>query len=74
MLARMLILALVSATVAVMAGLALGLPVWALFLLYSLSGALALLVGGAIAAVAGQDRPAVPTYAEAQVKPVPVRH
>ncbi|WP_374641544.1 hypothetical protein [Tabrizicola sp.] len=74
MLARMLILALVSAVVAVMAGMALGLPVWALFLLYALSGALALLVGGAIAAVAGQDHPAVPSYAEAPVKQIPLRH
>lgn len=74
MLARLLILALVSAAVSVMAGMALGLPIWALLLLYSLSGALALLVGGAITALAGQGHPAGSTYAEAQVKPVPVRH
>lgn len=74
MLARLLILALASAVVTVMAGMALGLPVWALLLLYSLTGALALLVGGAITAMAGQGHPAGHAYAEAQVKPVAVRH
>lgn len=70
MLARLLILAMLSGAVAVVAAVGLGLPVWSLLLIYSLVGSATLVVGGALAASGASGRPEKPGYGAAQVEPV----
>lgn len=70
MLARLLILAMVSGAVAVVAALGLGLPVWSLLPIYSLVGSATLVVGGALAATASSGRGEDPGYRTAQMESV----
>lgn len=73
MLARLLIVAMLLAAVAVISGIGLGLPFWSLLLTYSLVGTAVLLVGGAVAYFSGTRQAPAMGYGNPRVEPVRIQ-
>ncbi len=70
MLAGLLIVAMVSGAVASVIALTLGLPLWTAFLAYPLAGSAALILGGALVALAGSRQARTLDLAAAQLQPL----
>lgn len=73
MLARLLIVAMLLAAIAVVSGIGLGLPFWSLVLTYSLVGTTVMLVGGAVAFVSGTRQAPTMRYGDPRVEPVRIQ-